>query len=39
MDDKDEVEEDLRDVVWTVERDGSREVDSFSSNSTDVASD
>ena len=37
MDEKDEVEEELRDEVWKVERDGSRDVDSFRSNSVGVS--
>ena len=39
MDEKDKDEEELRDEVWNVERDGSRDVDSVKSNSTGVASD
>ena len=39
MDEKHEVEEELRDEVWKEERDGSRDVDSFRSNSTGVAAD
>ena len=37
MDDKDEVEEELREEVWREERDGSRDVDSFRSNSAGVS--
>jgi hypothetical protein len=40
MDENDEgEEEELRDEVCKEERDGSRDVDSFSSNSTEVAAD
>ena len=39
MDEKDDVEEELRDEVWKEERDGSRDVDNFRSNSAWVASD
>ena len=39
MNENDEVEEDLRDEVWWQERDGSRDVDSFRSNSTGIAVD
>jgi hypothetical protein len=37
MDEKDEVEEDFRDEVWKVDKDGSKDVDSFNSNSTGVS--
>lgn len=37
MDETDEVEEELRDEAWKVDRDGSRDVDSFKSNSTGVS--
>ena len=37
MDEKDEVDVELRDEVWEVERDGSRDVDSFRSKSTGVS--